>query len=62
MKKIILPLSVLAVFILASCDNKNIFGKFHKAGSSSSTEVLLNDANAALEEDNPAKAKEIADK
>jgi len=62
MKKIIIFFSVLAVFILASCDNKNIFGKFHKAGSSSSTEVLLNDANAALEEDNPAKAKEIADK
>ncbi|MFH1957861.1 MAG: hypothetical protein ABIJ15_05235 [bacterium] len=62
MKKIIIPLSVLAVFILASCDNKNIFGKFHKAGSSSSTAVLLNDANAALEENNPAKAKEIADK
>lgn len=63
MKKIIMLFSVLAVFILTSCDkNKNIFGRFHKAGSSSSTEVLLNDANAALDQDDPAKAKEIADK
>jgi len=62
MKKFIISFLVLAVFILASCDNKNLFGRFHKAGSSSSIEVLLNDANTALEEDNPAKAKEIADK
>ena len=62
MKKNIISFSVLAIFILASCDNKNIFGKFHKQGSSSSTKVLLNDANAALDEDDPAKAKEIAEK
>ncbi|PKN00498.1 MAG: hypothetical protein CVU78_00890 [Elusimicrobia bacterium HGW-Elusimicrobia-2] len=60
--KLFAALAVISVFAVTSCDNKNLFGKFHKAGSSASIEVLLSDANSALANDNPAEAKAIADK
>ena len=60
--KFFLAIACAGFFILSSCDNKNLFGKFHKAGSSSNVEVLLNDANAALANGDPAEAKQIADK
>ncbi|MBA3065361.1 hypothetical protein KJ633_01085 [bacterium] len=60
--KLFAAAAVISIFVVTSCDNKNLFGKFHKAGSSSSVEVLLSDANAALANDNPAEAKAIADK
>ena len=60
--KLFAAIAVLGVFAVTSCDNKNIFGKFHKSGSSASIEVLLSDANAALANDDPAQAKAIADK
>lgn len=60
--KLFAALAVISVFAVTSCDNKNLFGKFHKSGSSASIEVLLSDANAALANDNPAEAKAIADK
>ena len=60
--KLLAAIAVLGVFAVTSCDNKNIFGKFHKSGSSASIEVLLSDANAALANDDPAQAKAIADK
>ena len=60
--KLFAAIAVLGVFVVTSCDNKNIFGKFHKSGSSASIEVLLSDANAALANDDPAQAKAIADK
>ena len=60
--KFFLAIACAGFFILSSCDNKNLFGKFHKAGSSSNVEVLLNDANAALANGDAAEAKQIADK
>ncbi|MCD6312138.1 MAG: hypothetical protein J7M11_06740 [Elusimicrobia bacterium] len=60
--KLFAALAVISVFAVTSCDNKNLFGKFHKAGSSSSIEVLLSDAESALANDDPAEAKAIADK
>ncbi|MCD6413432.1 MAG: hypothetical protein J7L54_04745 [Elusimicrobia bacterium] len=52
---------LLGLLVLSSCENKNLFGKFHKRGSSGNVEVLLNDANASLAENDYSKAKEIAD-
>ncbi len=60
--KLFAAIAVISIFAVTSCDNKNLFGKFHKAGSSSSIEVLLSDANSALANDDPAEAKAIADK
>jgi len=60
--KLFAALAVISVFAVTSCDNKNLFGKFHKAGSSSNIEVLLSDAESALANDDPAEAKAIADK
>ncbi|MEA2081174.1 MAG: hypothetical protein U9O97_00320 [Elusimicrobiota bacterium] len=60
--KLFAALAVISVVAVTSCDNKNLFGKFHKSGSSSSIEVLLSDAESALANDDPAEAKAIADK
>jgi len=60
--KLFAALAVISIFAVTSCDNKNLFGKFHKSGSSSNIEVLLSDAESALANDDPAEAKAIADK
>ena len=64
MKNMIFPFIGLGIMLLlVSCgDNNNIFSRFHKEGSSASIPVLLNDAESALEDNDPSKAKEIADK
>ncbi len=62
MKSKILTAGILSfIFVLSSCENKNLFGKFHRRGSSGNVEVLLNDANASLADKDYSKAKQIAD-
>jgi len=62
MKKLFSIFSLIILLGLAGCQNSNIFGWLHKEGNATSAESLAADAEAALADDNPAKAIEYTEK